>query len=125
MKNNRLRLIKSSGQDKTTVKSRNRLIRLYNALREKGGWRAVQKERGASNVAVAYNFALHGIEPKRIEDREACFLPVNKCLSCHRPIKSNKPHEHKAIPSWMKAWKQLPKEKRDNVIRSFIEKVTG
>lgn len=74
MKNNRVRLVKSDGGNLRVVKSRNRLIRLYNALRQKGGWRAVQAERGAKNVAIVYNFAMHGQEPKCIEDRKACFL---------------------------------------------------
>ncbi len=74
MKNNRLRLIKKDGGNPKTVRARNRLIRLYNALRRNGGWRAVQKERGAKNVAIVYNFAVHGKEPKSIEDRKACFL---------------------------------------------------
>lgn len=125
MKNNRLHLIKNDGGSIRILRARNRLIRLYNALRKNGGWRAVQEQRGAKNVAIVYNFAMHGVEPSNIEDRKACFLPARKCPTCKRSLPNGKPHVHKEQPSWMKAWRQLPKDKRDNVIRSFIEKVTG
>lgn len=120
MRNNRLRLIKFDGGSKSVVRSRNRLIRLYNALRQEGGWRAVQEQRGAKNVAIVYNFAVHGKEPVNLEDRKACFLPARRCPSCKRPMQNNKPHEHKVIPQWMKVWRALPKEKRDALIRGLM-----
>lgn len=108
MKNNRLRLIKNNGGSSYNLRERNRLIRLYNALRQKGGWRAVQKECGARNVAVVYNFALHGTEPKNIEDRKACGL-----------IRELKPRSPFAVlPKWFERTKenlQWFKSKRQQV----------
>lgn len=71
MKNNRVKLIKSDGGNPRVIRARNRLIRLYNELRN---WRRVQEKCEASNVAVVYNFALHGVEPKNEKDRRACGL---------------------------------------------------
>lgn len=125
MKNNRLKLIKNNGGSVRVTRARNRLIRLYNANRKNGGWREVQRLCGAKNVAIVYNFAVHGDEPPNLEDRKACFLPARKCPTCKQSLPNGKEHQHKEIPSWMKSWRQLSKDKRDGAIRSFIEKVTG
>ena len=88
MRSNRLRLIKNDGGSVRIIRARNRLIRLYNDLRN---WRAVQEKCGASNVAVVYNFALHGIQPKNEKDRRACFL-----------IQDPKPKDpYRILPKWL------------------------
>src|SRR5262245_10001706 len=102
MKNNRVRLIRSDGCDQNTVRARNRLIRLYNAVSKNGGWRTVQKQIGSKNVGVVYNFAIHGIEPKNIDERVKIGLK-NKCPTCKRAIKENTGQRVRVpCPDWMK-----------------------
>jgi len=116
MKNNRVRLVRSNGKDVSLVKSRNRLIRLYNAHRENRGWRAVQDELGVKNVATVYNFAMHGIEPKNLEERKKLGLK-KKCPTCKRSIKENgRSHVHKDEPEFMKLWKKIEKKTRWQII---------
>jgi hypothetical protein len=125
MRNNELPLLRHNGNDKNIVRARNKLIRLYNEFRQSGGWRAVAKARGSKNQQYIYNFAMHGIEPTNPVERRACFLPDRVCETCKRTIRENKPHVHKEMPEWMKQWRALPKEKREELIRGFMEKVTG
>lgn len=123
MKNNMIALLPLNDGDQRVVRSRNRLIRLYNQLRDRGGWRAVAKARGSKNQQYIYNFAMHGIEPRNLVERKACFLPARICEMCKRPVRSiGTKYEHKEIPGWMKQWKKLPKEQRDEVIYKFITK---
>lgn len=66
MKNNKISIVHDPLCDPSTLKCRNRLIRLHNAL---GNWRNVQQKLGVKNVATVYNFAMHGIEPRNTEER--------------------------------------------------------
>lgn len=116
MKNNKIPVIDEPLSDQSTVKIRNRLIRRYNTLRRKGGWRAVRDEFGIKNVATVYNLAMHGIEPKNIEERKKLGLK-KKCPTCKQTIKENgKPHIHKDEPEFMKLWKKLEKKIRWQII---------
>jgi hypothetical protein len=56
--------------DAQVVRARKRLSRLYKRLRRHGGWRAVAREIGSSNVRYAYNFAEHGLLPGNLRERE-------------------------------------------------------
>jgi hypothetical protein len=81
MKNNRLKLVRSNGGSVNDLRARNRVIRLYNALQQKGvkgGWRAVAKERGSKNQSYIYNFAMKGIKPSNHAERVACYLEKEK-----------------------------------------------
>jgi len=120
MTDNRLKLIISDGANRKVVRARNRLIRLYNALRHEGGWRAVARERGSKNQQYIYNFAMHGIEPPNPRERKACFLPDRICETCKRPVRDKKPHVHIEVPEWVKKWRKLPKEKRYDIIHGLM-----
>jgi hypothetical protein len=122
MKNNRLALIKSDGGILGDLKSRNRLIRLYNRVRKSGGWRSVRDELKIKNVATVYNFAIHGTEPKNLDERKKLGLK-KKCPTCKRAIKENdKPHEHKQEPEFLKFWKRLDKKIRYKIIIEGLSK---
>jgi len=81
MKNNKLPLIENKEDglvyEFVKIEAQNRLRKLYNKLKNQGGWRAVAEKRGSKNQQYVYNFAMHGIEPpvKNIDERKACYLP--------------------------------------------------
>lgn len=116
MKNNKVRLIGKDEGERYTVIARNKLIRAYNAHRENGGWRAVRDEIGIRNVATVYNFAMHGTEPKNMEERKKLGLK-KRCPTCNRAIKENgKTHIHRETPEFMKIWNKQDKKLRYRII---------
>lgn len=99
MKNNKVRLIENGGGIVDNLKSRNRLIRLYNRVRKSGGWREVARQRGSKNAQYIYNFAMHGKEPpySNPSERKACYLSVAK-----KRIATNK----EPLPEWLRKIKK-------------------
>ena len=49
--------------------ARKRLTELYQRVEQEGGWRAVAREIGSSNVQYVYNFAMHGVLPANVRER--------------------------------------------------------
>lgn len=122
MKNNRVLLIKKTEGDSYTVRARNRLIREYNKHRNNGGWRSVRDKFKVKNVATVYNFAMHGTEPKNLEERIKLGLK-NICPTCERPIrKSSAKKARKPVPEFMKVWRKLPTQKRNEIIIDALRK---
>ncbi len=56
--------------DPKIVRAQKRVLRLYKRLRRKGGWRAVQFTIGSANVSYVYDFAVHGVVPADLHERE-------------------------------------------------------
>lgn len=122
MRNNRLVLIDNCGGIVDNLLSRNRVIRLYNRMRKFGGWRSVRDELKIKNVATVYNFAVHGLEPKNLDERRKLGLK-KKCPTCKRTIRENgKQHEHKVEPEFLKLWKRQDKKIRYQIIIEGLSK---
>jgi len=67
-----------------------------------------------------------GVKPgtlNRFANAKGAWIPKDcEILTALGLKKPSKPHEYKPLPEWMKKWRKVPKEERDGLIRSFVEK---
>lgn len=97
-----------------------KLLQIFFALDRKVSWLANDRRVNSGVISALLN---DGKEPKDLETRARLFLkPVSICPKCGRRIikarSTNKPAS-KQEP-YIKAWRRLPQEIRNNAIKQFI-----
>ena len=80
------------------TRAQNRLFRLYQKVREKGGWREVTRRRGLSNMRYVWEFVNKTIIPTNPEVRYKLGIP--QILPSEREPKKKKHIPPLGAPGW-------------------------